>query len=172
MKLHIASYSSSCSHHFSLSCLSFKPFKPYFDRPGTGQPQPPTFLAESPADPPPSCFQRMHSARRCHSLVMLVTLEHIIYEGVVASLVNRDGGLLLQKSPTHVLINSMKHITLFLRNRTTHQPTYHLSPTLIFMDTDSVVNRHQQQQLPVNLKHELNIKSDKPSFRIPALSLQ
>lgn len=28
MKLHIASYSSSCSHHFSLSCLSFKPFKP------------------------------------------------------------------------------------------------------------------------------------------------
>lgn len=42
----------------------------HFDRPGAGQPQPPTFLAESPADPPPSCFQRMHSTRRCHSLVL------------------------------------------------------------------------------------------------------
>lgn len=179
IQMHIASYSSSCSHHFSLSCLSFKPIKPYFDRPGTGQPQPPTFLAESPADPLPSCFQRMHSTRRCHSLVLLMTLEHIIYEGVVASLVNnKKCGLPLQKiskTCTHQFYENLWNISpcfskIVLRTNQLitnldQQGCDVLPPlatkfgkALIFMDTDSVVNRHQQQQLPVNLKNEVNHK--------------
>ena len=45
---------------------------------------------------------------------------------------NKDGGLLLQKSPKHVLMNSMKHITLFLKNRTFAPTNLSLiTPTLI-----------------------------------------
>lgn len=150
IQLHIASYSSSCSYHFSLSCLSFKPFKPYFDRPGTGQPQPPTFLAESPVDPLPSCFQRMHSTRRCHSLVLLVTLEHIISIcwirwWIIRMVVYYSKNL--QNMYSWILWNISP---CFSKIVLLHQPTYHLS----LQPWSAVVKRHQQQQLPVNLKNE------------------